>query len=209
LVTDRQVQRLREQRMAGKTSAAAAAAAGMSERTARVWQAGPLPSQKTGRRTWRTRIDPFEGVWAIDIGPRLIADTEGRLQALTMFEWLCSKYPDQFRPGQLRTLQGRVREWRAKHGPDQEVFFEQTAIPGREASVDFTDGGELEVTIAGEPFEHLGLSGCCRLVAGHMRSSPPVNRSRRWFPDSTARCGHSVRHRAWSVTPISRPRRTS
>lgn len=155
MVTDRQVQRLREQRMAGKTLAAAAAAAGMSERTARVWQAGPLPSQKSAPRTWRTRLDPFEGVWAVDIEPRLRADTEGRLQALTIFEWLSSKYPGQFRSGQLRTLQRRVREWRAKHGPDQEVFFEQTAIPGREAAVDFTDGGELAVTIAGEPFEHL------------------------------------------------------
>ena len=67
MVTDRQVQRLREQRMAGKTLAAAAAAAGMCERTARVWQAGLLPSQKAAPRTWRTRMDPFEGVWAVDI----------------------------------------------------------------------------------------------------------------------------------------------
>jgi hypothetical protein len=48
-----------------------------------------------------------------------------------------------------------VRAWRAVHGPEQEVFFEQTAIPGREAALDFTDGRELAVTIAGEPFAHL------------------------------------------------------
>lgn len=30
-----------------------------------------------------------------------------------------------------------------------------TAIPGREAALDFTDGRELAVTIAGEPFAHL------------------------------------------------------
>ena len=155
MVTDRQVQRLREQRMTGKALAVAAAAAGMSERTARVWQTGPLPSQKTSPRRWRTRPDPFAGVWATEIEPRLIADTDSRLQALTLFEWLCTKYPGQFQPGQLRTLQRRVREWRARRGPDQEVFFEQTAVPGREAAVDFTDGGDLEVTIAGERFEHL------------------------------------------------------
>ena len=44
LVTDAQVWRLREKRMAGKTFTAAAAAAGMSERTARTWQSGALPS---------------------------------------------------------------------------------------------------------------------------------------------------------------------
>ena len=44
LVTDAQVRRLREKRMAGKTLAAAAAAAGVSERAARKWQSGPLPS---------------------------------------------------------------------------------------------------------------------------------------------------------------------
>lgn len=155
MVTDRQVQRLREQRMTGKTLGAAAAAAGMSERTARVWQTGPLPSQKTSRRRWRTRPDPFASVWTTEIEPRLVADTDRRLQALTLFEWLCTKYQGQFQPGQLRTLQRRVREWRAQRGPDQEVFFEQTAVPGREAAVDFTDGGDLEVTIAGERFEHL------------------------------------------------------
>jgi hypothetical protein len=155
MVTDRQVRRLREQRMTGKTLAAAAAAAGMSERTARTWQAGPLPSQAKPPRTWRTRVDPFAEVWASEIEPRLLADTEGRLQALTLFEWLCAQHPGQFASGQLRTLQRRVREWRALHGPEQEVFFEQTAVPGREAAVDFTDGNELGVTIQGLPFEHL------------------------------------------------------
>jgi hypothetical protein len=155
MVTDRQVRRLREQRMTGKTLAAAAAAAGMSERTARAWQSGPLPSQKASERTWRTRTDPFGEVWPTEIEPRLEADTQGQLQALTLFEWLCRRYPGQFQPGQLRTLQRRVREWRARRGPDHEVFFEQTAVPGREAAVDFTDGRELDVTIAGEAFEHL------------------------------------------------------
>jgi hypothetical protein len=39
LVTDAQVRRLREKRMDGNTVGAAAAAAGMSERSARRWQA--------------------------------------------------------------------------------------------------------------------------------------------------------------------------
>ena len=56
---------------------------------------------------------------------------------------------------QLRTLQRRLRDWRALSGPDREVFFEQEHPPGREAQVDFTHCGELGVTICGEPFGHL------------------------------------------------------
>jgi hypothetical protein len=48
--------------MQGKTLVAAAAAAGMSERTARTWKDGLLPSEKKAPRHWRTRPDPFGGV---------------------------------------------------------------------------------------------------------------------------------------------------
>ena len=53
-VTDAQVRRLREKRMAGKTLAAAAASAGMSERTARKWRSGPSTVKAP-------RIDAGEG----------------------------------------------------------------------------------------------------------------------------------------------------
>jgi hypothetical protein len=155
MVTDAQVRRLREKRMAGKSLAAAAAAAGMSERTARTWQSGRLPSTRRSPRTWRTRADPFATVWATEVVPWLEADRDGRLQALTLFEELGSRHPGQFLPGQLRTLQRRMRDWRALHGPDQEVFFEQTAVPGREGALDFTDPTDLGVTIQQQPFEHL------------------------------------------------------
>ena len=85
----------------------------------------------------------------------MVADAAGRLQALTLFEWLCEQHPGRFEPGQLRTLQRRVRTWRAQHGPDHEVYFEQVAVPGREAAFDFTDASDLGVTIRGVPFPHL------------------------------------------------------
>ena len=69
--------------MAGKTLTAAAAAAGMSARTARRWQAGTLPSAAKAPRQWRTREDPIAGVWASEVVPQLAADTAGRLQVLT------------------------------------------------------------------------------------------------------------------------------
>ena len=155
LVTDAQVRRLREKRMAGKTLAAAAAAAGMSERTARKWQRGALPSTAKVPRTWRTREDPFADVWQSEVVPQLLADTDGRLQVLTLFTALCRRHPGRFRPGQLRTLQRRVREWRVQYGPDREVYFEQVAVPGREAAFDFTDASDLAVTLGGVAFPHL------------------------------------------------------
>ena len=45
--------------------------------------------------------------------------------------------------------------WRVQDGPDREVYFEQVAVPGREAAFDFTDGSDLGVTIGGVPFAHL------------------------------------------------------
>lgn len=44
MVTDKQVRLLRKRRMKDKTLEAAATAAGMTEKTARKWQQGPLPS---------------------------------------------------------------------------------------------------------------------------------------------------------------------
>ena len=141
--------------MPGKMLAAAAAAAGMRERTARRWQSGALPSTAKAPRTWRTREDPFADVWQSEVVPQLVADTQGRLQALTLFTELCRRHPGRFQPGQLRTLQRRVREWRAQAGPDREVYFEQVAVAGREAAFDFTDASSLGVTIRGVPFPHL------------------------------------------------------
>jgi hypothetical protein len=141
--------------MDGKSQEAAAAAAGMNVRTARTWERGPLPSQTKKKRGWRTRPDPFEDVWSQEIEPLLRRDEDRVLQATTILDLLEQRYPGQFGEGQLRTLQRRLRDWRALHGPDREVFFEQVHPPGREAQVDFTHATELDVTIAGLLFPHL------------------------------------------------------
>jgi transposase len=141
--------------MDGKTQAAAAAASSMSLRTAREWDTGPTPSATKRLRDWRTRPDPFATVWPTDVEPLLRSDTKGILEAKLVLELLRTRYPEQFHPGQARTLQRRFRDWRALHGPEPEVFFEQVAVPGREAAIDFTHGTDLGVTIAGDPFPHL------------------------------------------------------
>jgi len=155
MVTDAQVRLMRQKMEEKKTQAAAAAAAGIGERTARRWKSGPLPSSTKKLRQWRTRPDPLAGVWESDVVPLLEADARGELEAVTVLELLIERHPDQIRPGHLRTLQRRIRDWRALHGPEREVFFEQRHEPGREGAFDFTDATALEVTIAGQAFAHL------------------------------------------------------
>jgi len=155
VVTDDQVRRLRQKRMEGKTQAGAAAAAAMSERTARKWERGALPSEAKRSRAWRTRVDPFAELWSSEIEPLLTRDADRVLESTYLFERLSERYPGRFSAGQVRTLQRRVREWRALQGPPREVYFPQVHPPGREAQIDFTHASDLGVTIAGEPLEHL------------------------------------------------------
>jgi len=155
MVTDEQVRLLRQKLMTGKTMEAAAAAAGMSERTARTWKSGPLPSQTKRKRDWRTRKDPFEDVWDAEVVPLLVEDEHGALEATTLLDELMRRHPGCFEMGHLRTLQRRVRDWRALHGPEREVYFAQEHVPGHQAAYDFTCCNELRVTIGGHPFPHL------------------------------------------------------
>ena len=118
--------------MEGKTQQGAAASAAMSERSARKWQGGALPSErKKARRRWRSRPDPFADVWESEVVPLLRSDPEGELSATTILEWLDERHPGRFGNSQLRTLQRRIRDYRALHGPDREVYFQQEHPPGR------------------------------------------------------------------------------
>ena len=131
----------------------AAAKAGMDIKTARKYQAaGKLPSELRGERIWRTRPDPFSEVWE-QIRERIKASPG--LEAKTLFEALQREQPGRFAEGQLRTLQRRIKVWRATDGPAQEVFFSQRHEPGRLCASDFTHMTELGVTIGGQSFPHL------------------------------------------------------
>jgi hypothetical protein len=154
MVTDRQVRRLRMFLMAGKSVKAAALRADMDEKTARKYRdLGKLPAELgVWPRTWRTRDDPFAEVWA-EVREKL--ELSPGLQARTLFAWLQQRYPGRFPNGQLRTLQRRIHQWRAAAGPPKEVFFTQTHYPGRLGASDFTHMTSLNVTLAGQPFDHM------------------------------------------------------
>jgi len=156
MVKDEQVELLRRKRMDDRlTEEAAAAAAGMSAPTARKWREGPLPSELKSPRWWRTREDPFEEVWESEVVPLLEADKRRKLQAGTVLGELMEKHPGEFESKHLRTLQRRIRDWRATDGPAREVMFPQEHPPGKEGAFDFTHGTELGVTIRGKLLVHL------------------------------------------------------
>jgi hypothetical protein len=155
MVKDGQVGVLRRRRMEGKTQEASAAAAGISLRSARKWEHGSFPSQRRKPHTWRTRPDPFGEVFESEVVPLLAADEKGVLEARTILGELDRHHPGEFSARLLRTLQRRIRQWRALNGPAKEVFFPQEHPPGREAAYDFTNCDELGVTISGAPFDHL------------------------------------------------------
>jgi len=99
--TRQQVKIFMSQREQGKTQAAAAAKAGISERTG--WRLEGTSTRPAGNpRLWRTRTDPFAAVWD-EVAQQLC--TEPGLQALTLLEWLQERYPGQYPDKLLRTLQ--------------------------------------------------------------------------------------------------------
>jgi hypothetical protein len=156
MVTDEQIRLYRRKRAKGLTQEAAAAAAGISANTARKWEDLLLPSLSKRARDWRTRPDPLGEDWANDIVPRLKEDADGALLATTLLEVIQAKHPGKYDDGILRTIQRRVRDWRALYGPGHEVVFEQDYPPGGYAQADFTHGTQdLKVTIRGELFVHL------------------------------------------------------
>lgn len=132
--------------------AAAAAKAGISERSARrIERAGGLPS-KQDQRQWRTRADPLAPWWESDVIPLLI--TTPTLNAVTILEELQRRYASEVSPALLRTLQRRLRQWRAEHGGERELYFAQEHPPGRLGLSDFTDATELGVAVEGRPLAH-------------------------------------------------------
>jgi hypothetical protein len=152
-VTDAQVKEVRRNLNQGASLQKAAMKADMDRKTARKYRdRGQLPSDSRAAHIWRTRVDPLVNVW-----PRLqeLLAREPGLQAKTLVEWLQRECPGQDWQRQRRTVERRVRQWKAEHGPAKEVFFSQVHEPGRLGSSDFTHLDSLGVTIQGQPFPHM------------------------------------------------------
>jgi len=153
MVNDQQVRRLLMYKNEGMCKYQAADKSGMSERTAYKYiKSGKLPSQQRVEHNWRTRPDVFETDWP-EVEEMLKLNTG--LEAKTIFNYFLDKYPGRYKVGQLRTLQRKIKRWRATEGPGKEVYFPQVHYPGRLCASDFTHMNSLCVTICGEEFSHL------------------------------------------------------
>ncbi len=130
--------------------AIAGAKAGLSAATAYRLEKDPrLPSLRQTRRE-RRRPDPLADVWDREVVPLLNAAPG--LRPIAVFEELQRRHPE-LGAGTRRTLERRIRAWRALSGPDREVIFRQEHPPGRMGLSDFTEVVDLAVAIAGQPFE--------------------------------------------------------
>ena len=153
MVTDKQVRILMMLIQKEKTIAIAAAKAGMDEKTAwKYRKLGHLPGEVKKNHTWQTRNDPFESIWN-NIKAKL--EINPGLEAKTLFGDLQRPSPGIFSDGQLRTLQRKVKRWRAEEGPAKEAYFDQIHRPRQLCESDFTHMNSLEVKIQGQPFNHL------------------------------------------------------
>ena len=161
-------------RASGLSQQIAADAVGISVRSAQRIDRGELQAraqQQKPCRHWRTRADPLAEVWDSVLVPML--ERAPQLEPQTLLLHLERTFPDQEWFRRKRTLQRRVEQWRALHGPGQEVMFLQKHSPGVLGISDFTLLKGKPITIAGQVFEHrlfhfrLPYSGWCHVEVIH------------------------------------------
>ncbi len=129
----------------------AAAKAGFSTATAYRIEHDPRPPSSRAIPRGRRRPDPLASIWDSEVVPLLRASPG--LRPVALFDEMRRRHPD-LGAGIRRTLERRIRSWRALHGPEQEVIFRQVHEPGRMGLSDFTDMADLAITIAGMPLDH-------------------------------------------------------
>jgi hypothetical protein len=149
-VTDSQMRLYMTHRQTN-TARIAAAKSGFSGASAYRLEKDPrLPSGKKLLRE-RRRPDPLAAVWDSEIVPLL--KTAPGLRSVAIFEEIRRRHPE-LGDGVRRTMERRIRSWRGLFGPEQEVMFRQVHEPGRLGLSDFTDMGDLAITVARQALDH-------------------------------------------------------
>jgi hypothetical protein len=153
MITKRQYQRLMSEfKKTGKIGVSAMMS-NMHPQTAKKYiNEGKCPDQLQKPHLWRTRKDPLEHVWP-KVEPMLEAAPE--LEAKTLFEHFLNTPGSGLEEKHLRTFYRRVSHWKATRGKDKEVYFEQNRKPGELMQLDWTYSKDLNVTIEGEPLDHV------------------------------------------------------
>ena len=136
----------------GQSQQTSAAKAGISRRTASRIDNGTHRPKRGRPRDWKTRQDPLDGHWEAELLPML--EREPRLAPITLFEALQERYPGQY-DDKLRTVERRVKDWKAQHGKPKEVMFKIQHSPGVLGLSDFTHLKGVTVTVKGQSFQHI------------------------------------------------------
>jgi hypothetical protein len=150
-ITQQQESLYMSKRQQGKSQETASAKAAISERSGRRIEKGERHSIP-GERHWRTREDPLAAIWETELLPLL--EKEPQLTGLTLWEYLDDQHAGQFPYEVLRTLQRRVKHWKATQGPDKVVIFRQSVPAGQQGLSDFSHPN-TKITLQGEVFTHL------------------------------------------------------
>ena len=151
-ITKQQVHLYMKKRNEGLAQITSAAKAAISERSGRRIEIGQLQPKKNARKG-SSRKNPLDGVWELELIPRL--EAEPQLTPMTLLELLQKNHPEEYSDKVLRTLQRRVKNWKALYGSEKEVMFLQEHPVGRQGLSDFTTLKNIEITINGKPFVHL------------------------------------------------------
>ena len=167
-------ERYMARRASGLSQQVAADAVGISLRSAQRIDRGelqPQGQQQQRGRHWRTRADPLADVWDSVLVPML--EKAPQLEPQTLLLHLEQTFPGQEWFRRKRTLQRRVEQWKALHGPAQEVMFLQEHRAGVLGISDFTLLKGEPITVAGQVLEHrlfhyrLPFSGWCHVEVIH------------------------------------------
>jgi transposase InsO family protein len=152
-VTNQQEKMYMSLRLRGNSQKLATAKAGFCERTGRNIEHNSRERSERKERHWRTRKDPFSLVWESELVPLL--ESAPLLSPITLLEHLQSRYEGQYPDKLLRSLERRVKKWKALSGSPKEVMFRQCHEPGLLGLSDFSTLKDIVITIQGKPFSHL------------------------------------------------------
>ena len=150
-ITDRQMRLFMTLKKTHNTEIAAAKS-GFSRATGYRYARDPFLSERSAAPRGRRRPDPLVDIFEAEVVP--ILEASPGIRPVGVFRELMRRHPD-LDPGVRRTLERRIRVWRAAHGPEQEVIFRQKHEPGRQGLSDFTHMSSLGVSVAGQPLDHM------------------------------------------------------
>ena len=143
------------------------------------------------------------------MGQRDRADADGAAghPAVAIFEEIRRRHPE-IGPGVRRTLERRIRAWRAVNGPEQDVIFRQEHPPvGSAFPISPTWASSASASLGSRSIIGSTISGWRSPASSTDMSSLAARASLRWRRACRTRCGHwgcAAQHRSDSLSAAFR-----